>query len=173
MPVSALKSPFKARVVHGILTTGLVSAVLGTQLPGPGAIYMSQTVRWTAPVFPGDELTATVTVTELIPEKGRAVMETVVSRGDQPVLVGEALVMPTREAASESKPAAAAKKPAPAKKAPATKKPAAEKAPGAEKAPAAKKPSTTTRRRSSTTKPAGTGTTRATGSATSSEEASS
>ncbi|MEZ5080141.1 MAG: MaoC family dehydratase [Thermoleophilia bacterium] len=158
----AAASPFKARVVHGILTTGLVSAVLGTQLPGPGAIYMSQTVRWTAPVFPGDELTATVTVTELIPEKGRAVMETVVSRGDQPVLVGEALVMPTREtapAASGSKPAAAAKKPAPAKKAPATKKPAAEKAPGAEKAPAAKKPSTTTRRRSSTTKPAGTGTT--------------
>lgn len=93
----ASQSPFKGRVVHGVLTAGLVSAVLGTQLPGPGAIYMSQTLRWLAPVRPGDVLTATVTVKEIIAEKGRVVLDTVVSRGEEAVLVGEALVMPRRD----------------------------------------------------------------------------
>lgn len=93
----AAQSPFKGRVAHGVLTAGLVSAVLGTELPGPGAIYMSQTLRWLAPVRPGDVLTATATVTEIIAEKGRVVLETVVRRGEESVLTGEALVMPRRE----------------------------------------------------------------------------
>lgn len=88
-------SPFKGRVAHGILTAGLISAVLGTQLPGPGTIYMSQTLKWLAPVRPDDELTATVTVKE-IGEKGRVTLETVVERAGEPVLTGEALVLPRR-----------------------------------------------------------------------------
>ncbi len=95
--VWAAQSPFKGRLAHGILTAGLVSAVLGTELPGPGAIYMSQTLRWLAPVRPDDILTATVTITEIIAEKGRVVLETVVRHGDESVLTGEALVMPRRE----------------------------------------------------------------------------
>ncbi len=89
-------SPFGGRVAHGILVSGLVSAVLGTQLPGPGSIYMSQTLRWNAPVRPGDALTATVTVKEIVAEKKRVVLETIVSRDGETVLVGEALVMPPR-----------------------------------------------------------------------------
>ncbi len=89
-------SPFGGRVAHGILTSGLISAVLGTQLPGPGSIYMSQTLKWLAPVRPGDALTATVTVKEIVAEKKRVVMETIVSKDGETVLTGEALVMPPR-----------------------------------------------------------------------------
>lgn len=88
-------SPFGGRVVHGVLTAGLISAVLGTELPGPGTIYMSQTLKWLAPVRPGDELTAIVTVTD-ISEKGRVTLETTVERDGEPVLTGEALVLPRR-----------------------------------------------------------------------------
>ena len=83
--------------MHGILTTGLVSAVLGTKLPGPGTIDMSQTVRWTAPVYPGDTLTAIVTVKEINAEKNRLTLDTTVERDGKPVLTGEALVMPPKE----------------------------------------------------------------------------
>ncbi|MGD9695326.1 MAG: MaoC family dehydratase [Thermoleophilia bacterium] len=89
-------SIFKGRVAHGILTAGLISAVLGTRLPGVGSIYLSQTLKWIAPVRPGDEVTATVTVKEIIADRGRAVLDTVVARGDELVLTGEALVMPPR-----------------------------------------------------------------------------
>ncbi|MEQ1865286.1 MAG: MaoC family dehydratase, partial [Micropepsaceae bacterium] len=61
-------TPFKARIAHGMLSVGFISAVLGTKLPGPGAVYMSQTLRFKAPVKIGDTVTATCTVTELIPE---------------------------------------------------------------------------------------------------------
>jgi acyl dehydratase len=90
-------SMFGGRVVHGMLTAGLISALLGTRLPGPGSIYMSQTLKWLAPVKPGDELTATITVREIVAEKGRVVLDTVVEGGGQQVLVGEALVMPPRD----------------------------------------------------------------------------
>ena len=73
----AQTTPFKTRIAHGILSAGLISAVLGTQLPGPGAIYASQTLKFTAPVRIGDTITATATVKELIPERNRAVIETV------------------------------------------------------------------------------------------------
>jgi 3-hydroxybutyryl-CoA dehydratase len=90
----AAASVFKGRISHGLLTAGLISATIGTQLPGPGTIYMSQTLRWTAPVRSGDMLTCTVTVKELIPEKNRAILTTVVACEDREVLVGEAIVVP-------------------------------------------------------------------------------
>ena len=89
----AAASRLGGRVAHGMLTAGLISAVLGTALPGPGSIYMSQTLRWIAPVHPDDLLTATATVKEIVAEKGRVVLETVVTRDGEPVLTGEALVM--------------------------------------------------------------------------------
>lgn len=89
-------SAFGGRVAHGVLTAGLISAVLGTQLPGPGSIYMSQTLKWLAPVRPGDDLTATVTVKEIIVEKKRVVLETIVQKDGETVLTGEAMVMPPR-----------------------------------------------------------------------------
>ncbi|MGD9571643.1 MAG: MaoC family dehydratase [Thermoleophilia bacterium] len=93
-------SIFGGRVAHGVLTAGLVSAVLGTKLPGPGTIYMSQSLKWLAPVKPGDVLTATATVAQIIPDKNRVVLETVVRRGEDVVLSGEALVMPPRGSGS-------------------------------------------------------------------------
>jgi 3-hydroxybutyryl-CoA dehydratase len=87
---------FKGRVAHGVLTAGLISAVLGTKLPGPGSIYMSQTLKWLAPVRPGDELTATATVKEIIAEKNRVILDTIVEVDGTVVLTGEAMVMPPR-----------------------------------------------------------------------------
>jgi 3-hydroxybutyryl-CoA dehydratase len=94
----AQESFFKGRIAHGILTGGLISAAIGMQLPGPGTIYLSQTLKWLAPVRPGDELTATVTVREIVPERNRVVLDTVVMRGEDLVLTGEALVMPPKAA---------------------------------------------------------------------------
>lgn len=89
-------SPFKGRVAHGMLTAGSISAVLGTLLPGPGSIYLAQTLKWLAPVRPGDTVTATVTVAQIIEEKGRVVLETVVQRDADTVLTGQAVVIPPR-----------------------------------------------------------------------------
>ena len=89
----AEKTPFKTRIAHGMLSAGFISAVLGTKLPGPGAIYMSQTLRFKAPVKIGDTVTATCTVTEIIAEKRRAVLSTVCKVGDTVVIEGEAMVM--------------------------------------------------------------------------------
>lgn len=86
-------TPFKARIAHGMLSVGFISAVLGTKLPGPGAVYMSQTLRFKAPVKIGDTVTATCTVTELIPEKRRAILSTICKVGDTVVIEGEAMVM--------------------------------------------------------------------------------
>ena len=60
---------FGKRVVHGILTAGLISAVIGNYLPGPGSIYMGQELKFTAPVFLGDDITAQLEIVELLPEK--------------------------------------------------------------------------------------------------------
>src|SRR5512137_2931599 len=73
---------FGGRIAHGILVTGLISAVLGTALPGPGAIYMSQQLRFLAPVRPGDEATARAKVTEWDSEKGRITLLTEVTNQD-------------------------------------------------------------------------------------------
>src|SRR5438309_3701298 len=73
---AAAQSVFKERVAHGMLSAGLISAVLGTRLPGAGTIYMGQTLRFRAPVKIGDTVTATAEVTALDPEKKRATLKT-------------------------------------------------------------------------------------------------
>lgn len=60
---------FGKRIVHGILTAGLISAVLGNQLPGPGTVYLGQELKFTAPVYLGDDITAEVEIIELRPDK--------------------------------------------------------------------------------------------------------
>lgn len=88
----AAKTPFGGRIAHGLYTASLISAVIGTRLPGPGAIYMSQTLNFKAPVKIGDVVNASVEVAELV-EKGRRVKLICRCRvGDTLVLEGEALV---------------------------------------------------------------------------------
>lgn len=89
----AAKTMFKGRIAHGMLSAAFISAAVGTKLPGPGAIYLSQTLKFKAPVRIGDTVTARVVVKELIPEKKRAVLTTVCSVKDTVVVEGEALVM--------------------------------------------------------------------------------
>lgn len=95
---------FGGRIAHGMLSASLISAVLGNRLPGPGVIYMSQSLHFRAPVRPGDTVRARATVKEVIAEKCRVVLETVCTVGDKVVIDGEAMVMTTsrrkREAAS-------------------------------------------------------------------------
>ncbi|WP_457649197.1 MaoC family dehydratase [Profundibacter sp.] len=86
-------SIFKTRIAHGMLSAGLFSALIGERLPGHGSIYMSQNLRFTAPVRIGDTVTATVTVTDIIPEKRRVALECVAKVGDTVVITGNALVL--------------------------------------------------------------------------------
>ena len=89
----AATTPFKTRISHGMLTAGYISAVFGTQLPGPGAIYVSQTLNFRAPVRHGDAVVATVRIIDLIPAKRRARFECICRVGDKVVLEGEAILM--------------------------------------------------------------------------------
>ena len=91
-------SIFKERVAHGMLSAGLISAVLGTKLPGPGTIYMGQTLRFRAPVRIGDTVVATVEVAALDAEKKRATLKTVCTVAGKVVIDGEATVMPPSRA---------------------------------------------------------------------------
>ena len=96
--VEAQKGMFGKRIAHGMLSAGFISTVLGTQLPGPGTIYMGQELRFTKPVFFGDTITATVTVAELIPEKNRAILDTVCTNQNREVVIkGKATVMPPKD----------------------------------------------------------------------------
>jgi 3-hydroxybutyryl-CoA dehydratase len=80
-----------------MLTASFISTVLGTKLPGPGCIYMSQNLKFKAPVRIGDTVHARVTVIDIIPEKRRVTVKTVCAVGDTVVIDGEALLMvPTR-----------------------------------------------------------------------------
>jgi 3-hydroxybutyryl-CoA dehydratase len=91
---------FKGRIAHGMLTAGFISAVLGTRLPGPGSIYLSQSLKFKAPVRIGDTVRARVTVTTLDKEKGRCTFATTAHVGDVLVLEGEAqILVPKRPAA--------------------------------------------------------------------------
>ena len=89
----AAKTMFKGRIAHGMLSAGFISTVLGTKLPGPGAIYLKQELTFRAPVKIGDTVTATATVTEVIPDKKRAAFKTVVMVGDTVVVDGAALLL--------------------------------------------------------------------------------
>lgn len=88
----AARTQFKKRIAHGLYTASLISAVLGTRLPGPGAIYISQTLNFHAPVKIGDTVDVTVTVSELMPDKRRARLACVCRVDGAVVLDGEALV---------------------------------------------------------------------------------
>ena len=91
--VFAKETPFSGRIAHGMLTASFISTVLGTKLPGPGAIYLSQSVRFKAPVRAGDTLVARATVKELVREKRRCTLTTTISVDDKAVVEGEAVVL--------------------------------------------------------------------------------
>lgn len=93
--VAAEKSIFGSRIAHGILVSGLISKVLGMQLPGPGTIYLSQNLKFVAPVKFGDTITAEAEVTEIMAEKNRVRLKTICTNQDgRTVISGEAVVMP-------------------------------------------------------------------------------
>ena len=90
-------SDFLDTIVFGMLTASLISAVIGTKLPGPGCIYMSQTLKFLAPVHVGDTVYATCTIKELFPEKNRVLLDTKCYVKDTVVVDGEALIkVPSR-----------------------------------------------------------------------------
>ncbi|MEN9879620.1 MAG: hypothetical protein RIQ55_266 [Pseudomonadota bacterium] len=89
----AEKTPFGGRIAHGILTAGVISACIANKLPGIGTVYLGQTLKFKAPVRPGDTVTAIVTVKSLDAEKNRVVLETVCQVAGKTVLEGEATVM--------------------------------------------------------------------------------
>lgn len=91
---------FGERIAHGMLTASLISAVLGLKLPGPGNIYVSQALKFKAPVKFGDVIEAEVEVVEKIPERNRVHLKTTCRNQDGTVVLeGEAVVMPQREQA--------------------------------------------------------------------------
>lgn len=94
----AAASRFGQVIAPGMLTGGLLSAVIGTRLPGPGAIYVSQNFRFVKPVYVGDTITARVEVAEVLVERNRLRLRTVCLNQDgEPVLDGEAWVIPAKE----------------------------------------------------------------------------
>jgi 3-hydroxybutyryl-CoA dehydratase len=89
---------FQGRIAHGMLTAGLISAVIGEQLPGHGTVYLGQSLKFMAPVRPGDSVLAVVTVTGIDHSRRRVTLETHCAVGDTVVLKGEALVLaPSRK----------------------------------------------------------------------------
>lgn len=89
----AATTRFKKRIAHGILTGSYISTVIGTKLPGPGCLYVSQTLKFRAPVYIGDEVTATVTIAELNARRGYVTLNTVCSVGESDVIRGEAILL--------------------------------------------------------------------------------
>lgn len=96
-PAFAARTSFGGPIAPGVFTAGLISAVIGTQLPGPGSIYLSQSLKFVKPVRPGDTITARVEVLEVIGERNRIRLSTIcTNQRGEPVLSGEAWVMPPR-----------------------------------------------------------------------------
>jgi 3-hydroxybutyryl-CoA dehydratase len=89
----AEQTMFKGRVAHGMLSASFISTILGTKLPGPGCIYVSQDIKFRAPVRAGDTVTATATIVEIVPEKRRVKLKTVCKVGDTVVIDGEAVAL--------------------------------------------------------------------------------
>jgi 3-hydroxybutyryl-CoA dehydratase len=93
----AEKTFFKTRIAHGMLPAGFISAILGTRLPGPGTIYMGQTLKFRAPVLIGDTITASAEVMEIIADKNRVRLKTTCQNQDGVVVLdGEAVVSPPK-----------------------------------------------------------------------------
>lgn len=89
---------FKGRIAHGMLSASFISTAIGTKLPGPGCIYVAQSLRFKAPVRAGDTVHARVTVTKLIPEKRMIELKTVCAIGEKVVIDGEATILvPARQ----------------------------------------------------------------------------
>jgi 3-hydroxybutyryl-CoA dehydratase len=96
-PDFAATTRFGEVIAPGMLTGGLLSAVIGTQLPGPGVVYLSQSFRFLRPVYVGDTITARVEVTEIVRERNRVGLRTTcLNQRDELVLEGEAWVMPSK-----------------------------------------------------------------------------
>ena len=94
----AAKTYFKSRIAHGLLSAGFISAAIGTILPGPGTIYMKQELSFTAPVYIGDTITASVEVAEINAEKNRVVLKTTcTNQKGESVIEGQALVSPPKK----------------------------------------------------------------------------
>ena len=91
----AQTTQFKGRIAHGMLSASVISAAIAGRLPGPGTIYLSQNLRFKAPVRPGDTVHATVTIKELMPEKRRVSLTTICTVSGKVEIDGDALVMPT------------------------------------------------------------------------------
>jgi len=90
----AENSIFKDRIAHGMLSAGFISAAIGVHLPGPGSIYSGQTLKFLAPVYIGDTVTATVEIKEIFAEKGKVILTTTCSNQDgKTVLDGEATIV--------------------------------------------------------------------------------
>ncbi|HMN37441.1 MAG TPA: MaoC family dehydratase [Hyphomicrobium sp.] len=95
----AAHTVFQERIAHGILSAGYISALFGMKLPGPGSIYISQTLNFKGPVKIHDRVETTVRLIELLPEKKRAKFDCVCMVNGKPVLTGEAVLMvPSRPA---------------------------------------------------------------------------
>jgi len=94
----AEKTSFKGRIAHGVLSIGLISSVFGNILPGPGTVYLTQEVKFLAPVRIGDTITARVEVMEIIPEKNRVRFKTTcTNQNGKEVVSGAAWVMPPQK----------------------------------------------------------------------------
>ncbi len=102
------QTAFKGRIAHGMLSASFISTVLGTRLPGPGCIYLSQSLKVRAPVKAGDTVTARVTVKHVNADNKRVTVDTVCTVGDTVVIDGEALLMVSRRAEVLGEPAAPA-----------------------------------------------------------------
>lgn len=90
----AKSTRFGRRIAHGMLTASLISSVLANKLPGEGSVYLGQTLKFVAPVFPGDEITARVTVKEIREDKPVLKLETIcINQRDEIVIRGEATVL--------------------------------------------------------------------------------
>jgi acyl dehydratase len=93
----AAATRFGRRIAHGMIAAGLISAALANDLPGPGTVYLSQTLQFKAPVFPGDTITTTVEVKTVRPDKPIVTLGTVCTNQDQKVVLeGEAVVLVSR-----------------------------------------------------------------------------
>ena len=95
----ARSTRFGQRIAHGMLSGSFISTVIGTKLPGPGAIYVSQTMNFMAPVLIGDTITAVATVTAIDATKRRVTIKTQCLNGDKVVIDGEAVVLVPRKTA--------------------------------------------------------------------------
>jgi len=88
---------FKGRIAHGMLGASYISTAIASKLPGPGSVYLAQSLAFKAPVRPGDKLVAVLTVADVVADKGRVVLKTQCRVGETVVIDGEATVLVPRQ----------------------------------------------------------------------------